>query len=286
MMTTIWSGLSVGGLYAMAGMLFTIPLVRCGIINFAQAFYVVLGGYGIVALADQGWGTVPILLALLIIGGILGGLQELLTIRPAKGRTDTALVTTLGMAIAVQGFIIAVWGTEPKSVSFFGGGEPFTLLGGRIEPGDLWLLGTAIAAAAVLQLAVTGTRWGLLGRAAMIDQTAATLRGVNIPRQRTLAFALGAGLACALALLAAPKTGVIPSSGLHLAVFAFAALSIGGLGSFVGCLFGGLFIGLVEAFAARYLDVNWAAILVFVILCLILVARPGGVFGIRQLRAV
>lgn len=286
MMTTIWSGLSVGGLYAMAGMLFTIPLVRCGIINFAQGFYIVLGGYIIFALGDAGWGTVPILFSLLAIGGVLGGLQEILTIRPAKGRTDTALVTTLGMAIAVQGFIVAVWGTEPKGVEFFGGGSVFTLFGGKLEPVDLWLLGTAVVAGVVLQLAVGGTRWGLLGRAAMIDPVAATLRGVNIPRQRTLAFALGAALACALALLAAPKTGVLPGGGLHLAVFAFAALSIGGLGSFVGTLSGGLAIGLIEAFATRYLNLDWAAIIVFLVLLLFLLVRPGGLFGARHLRTV
>lgn len=286
MMTTVWSGLSVGALYAIAGMLFTIPLVRCGIINFAQAFYVILGGYVLSALAGDGWSTVPILLALLVIGALLGGLQEVLTIRPNKGRPETALVTTLGMGVAIQGFILAAWGSNPKTVSFFAGDSPITLLGGRLAPADLWMIGIAIVAAVGFQFATVRTRWGLLGRAAMIDQTAATLRGINIPRLRTLAFAFGAAAACALALVAAPKTGISYGNGLGLAVYGFAALSIGGFGSFSGTLLGGLFIGLVQAFLTRYLSVDWATISVFAILCLVLVIKPGGLFGAKQLRTV
>ncbi|MBS1883306.1 MAG: branched-chain amino acid ABC transporter permease, partial [Actinobacteria bacterium] len=74
--------------------------------------------------------------------------------------------------------------------------------------------------------------------------------------------------------------------GLGLAVYGFAAVSIGGFGSFAGTLLGGLFIGLVQAFLTRYLNVDWATISVFAILCLLLVAKPGGLLGQRQLRAV
>lgn len=286
MSTTIWSGLSVGALYALIGLLFTIPLVRTGIINFAQAFYVVLGGYLVYELDGRGWSTIPILLALLVVGGTLGGLQELLTVRPTKGRHDTALVTTLGMGIAIEGFIIAYWGPNPFAISFFGGDKSFQLAGGFLQPVDLWLIGTAVLAGVGLELASRWTRWGVLGRAAMLDQTAAMLRGIDIPRMRTFAFSFGAAVACAAALLAAPKTGIQYGGGLHLAVFGFAALSIGGFGSFLGTLVGGLFIGLVEAFAARYLGVDYVAILIFAILCTVLVLRPQGVLGQRHLRAV
>jgi branched-chain amino acid transport system permease protein len=284
--TTIWSGLSVGALYGLGGLLFTIPLVRTGIINFAQAFYVILGGYVAAELVGRGWPWLAVLVALLVVGGVLGGLQELLTVRPTKGRHDTALVTTLGMGIAIEGFIIAYWGPNPMALSFFGGDKAFTLFGGFLQPVDLWLIGTCIVAAVALELAGRYTRWGVSGRAAMLDQTAAMLRGIDIPRMRTFAFSFGAALACALSLLAAPKTGIQFGGGLHLAVFSFAALSIGGFGSFIGTMLGGFFIGLVEAFASRYLGVDYVALLIFAILCTVLVLRPQGVFGQRHLRTV
>jgi branched-chain amino acid transport system permease protein len=286
MMTTIWSGLSVGALYAIGGLLFTLPLVRTGILNFAQPFLVILGGYVAVELVGHGWPIVAVLAALLALGALVGGLQEILTVRPTGGRHDSALVVTLGMGIAIEGFILAVWGSDPKSLSFFGGDEAFSLFGGRLQPVDLWLIGIAVIAACVLQYASSATRWGMLGRAAMSDEIGATLRGINTPRLRTLAFALGAALACAVGPLAGAKSGVEYGGGLHLAVFAFAALSIGGFGSFVGALFGGLFVGLVEAFASRYLGIDYVSILVFAILCTVLLVRPTGVFGSRQLRTV
>jgi branched-chain amino acid transport system permease protein len=286
MMTTIWSGLSVGALYGAGGLLFTIPLVRTGIINFAQAFYVILGGYVTYAFQARGWNTLEIVAFLAALGFVLGGLQEVLTVRPVKGAHETTLVTTLGMGVALEGFILAKWGPNPFSASFFGGDSALTLFGGRLQPVDICLILLVIVAGIGFQLAVSGTRWGILGRAAMADQPAAMLRGVNIPRMRFFAFAVAAALACAFAPVAAPKMGVNYQGGLHLAVFSFAALSIGGFGSFTGTVVGGFIMGLVEAFASRYLGVDYVSILIFAILCTVLVVRPTGIFGRRQLRTV
>jgi branched-chain amino acid transport system permease protein len=285
-MTTIWSGLSVGALYAVAGLLLTITLVRCGLINFAVAFYIILGNYLTVVLVGAHWNTVLIFVALAALGVALGGCQEVLTVRPTGGRHDTALVTTLGMGIAVQGFILAYWGPNPESVAFFGGDRPLTIFGGRLQAVDLWLIGLAVGMSVLLQLAVGRTRWGIVGRAAMTDHVASMLRGVNIPRLRTAAFAASAGLALAFGPISAPKMGVNLDSALHLVVFAFAAASIGGVGSFTGTAFGGFVLGLVEAFSSRYLGVDYAALLVFAILCTVLVIRPRGLFGARHLRVV
>jgi branched-chain amino acid transport system permease protein len=286
MMTTIFSALSDGALYAIAGIVLTVPLVRCGIVNFAQAFYIVLGEYLVVSMTGAGWAVIPMLVVLLALGGVLGAAQEILTVRPTRGRHETTLVTTVGMGIAVEGFILAEWGPNPKSVSFFGGSNPVHIFGGVLQPFDLWLIGLAIVAGVVFELAVRRTRWGVLGRAAMTDQTAAMLRGVNIPRLRTTAFALAGALSCALSLFVAPKTGVTVDNALHLVVFSFAAAAIGGFGSFTGTAAGGFLIGFVEAFSSRYLNVDWVAILVFAILCSVLVVRPRGLFGPRHLRLV
>jgi branched-chain amino acid transport system permease protein len=285
MMTTIFSGLSDGALYALVAIVLTIPLVRCGDFNFAQPVYIVLGEYILVDLHGQGWSTLAVLVLLLALGGVMGGLQEVVLQRPTRGR-DTSLVTMLGMFVALQGFILADWGPNPESVSFFGGSASVHLFGGVLQPVDLWLIGLAVVAAGAFQYAVGHTRWGVLGRAAMTDETAARLRGLNVPRLRTTAFTLAGALSCALAVWVAPKTGVTIDNALHLVVFAFAGMAIGGIGSFGGAAAGGFAIGLVEAFASRYLSVDWAELLVFIILCSVLVVRPRGVFGARHLRLV
>lgn len=285
MMTTIFSGLSDGALYAVVALVLTIPLVRCGDFNFAQPAYIVLGEYMLVDLTGKGWSLIPCLIVLTVLGALLGGVQEIVLQRPTRGR-DTSLVTMLGMFVAIQGFILAQWGPNPESVSFFGGSNPIRILGGVLQPDDLWLIGLAIVGSAALDHAVRHTRWGVLGRASMTDEIAAGLRGVNVPRLRTVAFILAGALSMALAVFIAPKTGVNSGNALTLVVFAFAAMAIGGIGSFRGAAIGGFIIGLVDSFASRYLTVDWAQILVFAILCAMLVIRPRGLFGQRDLRLV
>ena len=285
MMTTIFSGLSDGALYALVGMLLTIPLVRCGDFNFAQPIFIVLGEYVLVDLIGHGWAIVPVAIVLLLIGGALGGLQEVFLVRPTRGR-DSEMVTMVGVFVAIEGFILAYFGPNPESVTFFGGANPVHMLGGVLDPVDLWLIGLMIVATAVLHYAVRHTRWGLLGRASMTDEVAARLRGVNVPRMRTVAYAVSGALSCAFAVFVAPKTGVSTDNALHLILFGFAAMAVGGFGSFTGTAAGGLIIGLVESFSSRYLTVDWAAVFVFAVLCLVLVVRPQGLFGPRNVRLV
>ena len=195
-------------------------------------------------------------------------------------------MTAVGVGIAIEGFIIVRWGTDPRSFEFFGGSETIRILGGALRPVDVWLIGLAIVLAAGLQLAVKRTRWGTIGRAVMLDGTAATLRGVDIPRLRTAAFALAGAASCLLGLVVGAKTGVSVDTTLRLVVFSFAAAAIGGFGSFTGAAVGGFLVGGVEAFAARYLDVDWVPILIFSFLVVVLVIRPAGLFGVRNLRTV
>jgi len=286
MMTLILSGLGVGALYATVGILLTIPLVRSGIVNFAIPFYVILGNYLTASLTSAHWAVSLIFVALAGLGFLIGSAQELLTVRPARGDHDTTLVTTIGMGVALEGFILACWGPDPRSVAFFGGNGTLTVFGGRIQALDVCLIGIAAILAIGLHVAVNHTRWGFVGRAAMTDQVAAMLRGINIPRLRTVAFGAAAALAVALGPISGPAMGVALDPALQLVVYSVAAVSIGGVGSFAGTAVGGFALGLVEAFSARYLSVQWATILVFAILCTVLVIKPRGLFGARHLRSV
>jgi len=285
--TTIWAGLSVGAVYGLVALLLTLPMVRSGVFNFAQAHYIVLGNFIMTDLYVRlGHPLLLVFVALLVVGGLLGAAQELLTIRTLGARSEGVLIVTVGMAVALEGFFIAWWDTEPRSVPFFGGDDPISLLGGRLQPVDLWLISTVVVLAAGLQLALRRTRWGLVGRAAMADRDAAVLRGVDVGRLRTGAFVLAGALACGLAPLVSAKIGASVESPLHLVIFGFAAAAVGGFGSFIGAMAGGFIVGLAEAFGARYLGVEYIALIVFGILAMVFLFRPTGLFGQRNLRVV
>ena len=287
MMTTIWSGLAVGAVYALLGILLTIPLARSGHFNFALAFYLVLGNFVAADLiADQGWSLWATALALVGIGGLLGLVQDLGTMRPLREGSDAFLLTTIGVAIVLEGFMAVYWGPLPREVPFFGGAEPFNLLGGRAAPVDLWLIVLAITMGLGCHIAARRTRWGLVGRAVTTDKAVASLRGINAPRVQTLAYVVSGAGACVLALATAPKTGVSAGMGLSLIIFAFAGMALGGLGTFSGAVVGGFIIGVTEAMSQRYLNVDWAGIVVFLVLASTLLVRPVGLFGRRAVRSV
>jgi branched-chain amino acid transport system permease protein len=285
MMTTIFTAVSDGCLYALVGILLTIPLVRCGDFNFAQPVLIVLGEYILVDLTAKGWALIPIVLVLGAIGAGISGLQEVFLQRPTRGR-DSSMVPMVGVFVALTGFILAYWGPNPETVAFFGGDNTVSLLGGVLVPVNLWIIGITVLSACGLQYAVRHTRWGVLGRATMTDTTVAALRGVNVPRLRTVSYIVAGGLSCAVAVFVAPMTGVTTDNALTLILFGFAAMAIGGFGSFTATLAGGLILGFVESFATRYMTADWAQVLVFAVLCLVLALRPTGLFGARQLRVV
>jgi branched-chain amino acid transport system permease protein len=287
MMTTLWSGLSVGGIYALLGILLTIPMAWSGQFNFALAFYLVLGCFiASDLITDRGWSTWAAVAVLAVIGGLLGLVQDVGTVRPLREGSDAFLLTTIGVAVSVQGYVMVQWGPVPRQVPFFGGGNPFTLLGGRVEPVGVWLIALPVVLGVLCHLVVRRTRWGLVGRAVTMDKAVASLRGINAPRVQTIAYVVSSAGALALAVVIAPETGVSSDLGLSLVIFAFAGMALGGLGTFTGALIGGFVIGLAQALTERYLTVDYAAIVVFLLLAATLLVRPTGIFGRRTVRTV
>ncbi|OLF06679.1 hypothetical protein BLA60_30935 [Actinophytocola xinjiangensis] len=288
-MTIVWSGLAVGAVYALVAIGYNLPLSQSGVFNFAHGQFVVLGNFlawfAMVELGLPWWSAA---LAGAAFCALLGFAEEAVAIRPVIGKHGGhgALVTTVGASVIIQGVLLATWAQTPKSVTFFGGGDAFTLLGGRLEPVDLWLLGLAVVTALSLHLVSRRTSWGIAGRAANDDPDAAKAKGINVTALRATAFALAGGLAGLLGPVTAAKIGVDVGSGITLTVFGFVALALGGFGSYTGCLVGGLFVGLVQAVTNRYLGVEFAALILFAVLLAVLVFKPTGLLGRRALRVV
>lgn len=285
-MTLIWSGLALGAVYALVAIGYNIVFIASNTFNFAQAQLMMVGTFvvytGLVTL------DLPVLIVALmaaVVVLVLAGIEERLAVRPVKD-PETQLVTTLGFATLLNGATQLIWGGEPLNVPFFGPDSVMTLAGGRVYPVELALL-------VVVVVLLVGLSW--ISRRFMVglalvgmseNREAAQLRGINVRRLAFLTFAFSGLVAGLLGLFIGPKTFAVATLGASLALKGFVALAIGGFGSLPGAVIGGLTVGLAEQLAARYLGSEFSNLTVFVILMLVLMIRPAGLFGRVKERVV
>jgi branched-chain amino acid transport system permease protein len=285
-MTILWSGLALGAVYTLVAIGYNIVFVSSDTFNFAQAQLMMVGTFvaytGLVTL------KLPVLVVAVmatVTVMILAGLEEVIAVRPVKDHQNQ-LVTTLGVATLISGATQLIWGSEPLTVPFFGSNEPITLLGGRTYPVEIALLVLAIVLVVLLGQFSKRTVTGLALLGISEDREAAMLRGVNVRALALAAFAASGALAGFLGLFVGPKTFAVATLGSALAIKGFVALAIGGFGSLPGALVGGLMVGLVESYAALELGSEYSNIAVFVVLIVILMVRPAGLFGRVRERVV
>lgn len=286
-MTIVWAGLSLGAVYALVALCLNITHANTGIFNFAQPHYLMVGAFVGYELQSR-WG-VPLPLILLgcaIIGGLIGYVEERLAIRTLSGsRGHAVLVTTIGFAVVLEGFVIVAWSTDPYAFRFMESAQALDLLGGRVLPVDLVLIALAFSLM-VLLVMIQRTKWGLAGSAATMDSDVARLRGINVERVTTGAFIAAGALAGALGPLVGSKIGIVHSMGNSLVVLAFAAFAIGGFGSYVGCIVGGFITGLLQLATTYQFGNDLPLIILLTFLLIMLLLRPTGILGARSLRSV
>lgn len=288
-MTVVWAGLSVGAVYALVAIGYNITMTFGGVFNFAHGAFVILSAFfSWFLMVEQGWPWWATAIVAAMLGAVVAALEELAAVRSVlrRGNTHALLVTTVGASVFIEGLLMATWGEQPKSVPFFGGQESFTLLGGRVSPLDLWLLGAALLIGVGLHLLAQRSLWGLAARGATSDADTAKLRGINVAALRTASFALAGAMAGLLGPLVTPKVGANVGIAITLTVFGFVALAVGGFGSFLGSIVGGLFIGLIQSFGSSYLGVEYPPLVLMVVLLLVLLVKPTGLLGRAGLRTV
>lgn len=287
MMTTILAGLSIGAVYTLVAIGYNIVFISSKVFNFAQAQFLMVGAFvAFVASANFGLPLWAAILLSAIIGGIIGGLEEVLAIRRLSGRgVHNELVTTLGVGTIMSGAALVLFGSDPQKLNYF---DPtaFDFLGGRVVMVDLLVILAAVLLAGVVGLITRKSMIGLASLATSEDRQAGMLRGVNVKQLAFLAFVIAGALVAAVGPLVASKTLVSYHLGDLLAVKAFVALAIGGFGSYRGAIVGGFVVGLLEMFGARYLGTEWQNISVFVLLLIALLVLPTGIFGRKQERVV
>ncbi|MEI3849622.1 MULTISPECIES: branched-chain amino acid ABC transporter permease [unclassified Microbacterium] len=285
-MTIIWSGLALGAVYALVAIGYNIVFLSQKTFNFAQAALMMLGAFlAYLGIAVMGlpWWLVAIGAAV-IVGGI-AALEERIAIRPVKDMHNL-LVTTLGASIVMEGVAQVIWGGEPRRVPFFLGDQVLTVAGGRMYPVEIALVVLVVVIVVGLTQYAKRSMNGLALLGMSEDREAAQLRGVNVRRFALIAFVFTGVLAGFLGVFVGPKTYAVATLGASLALKGFVVLAIGGFGSLWGTLAGGVIVGLTEALASRYIGSDFANLSVFLILILILMVKPTGLFTRRRERAV
>jgi branched-chain amino acid transport system permease protein len=276
----LFSGLTVGATYALAALGFTVVYNASNVINFAQGEFLMLGGMLSVVLLEAGvpaWVALP---AAILLVAAIGVAVERLAIRPAQdAEVVTLIIITLGVSLVLRGAIQMWRGTETHALPAFSGDEPIMVAGAALAPQSLWVIGVAGAAVALLSWFFERTRWGKAMLATAGNRLAARLVGIRIDFVLALSFALAAALGALGGIIVAPITLTSFDVGIMLGLKGFVAAVLGGLGSGAGAVAGGLLLGVLEAMAAGYLSSSYKDAVPFVVILLLFMVLPRGLFG-------
>jgi len=275
-----FSGLTVGAVYALIALGFTLIYNAADVINFAQGEFVMLGGMATVFLALAG---VPLPLAALIavIATVAIGLAlHRGAIEPARGASPVALIMiTIGASIFIRGTAQVVFDKRFHSLPHLLGADPISLGGATILPQSLVVLAGAALIVVLLWLFIDRTLVGKAVIATAANRLAARLVGIDTRRIVGLAFAISAAIGAVAGILVTPLTLTSYDVGVLLALKGFAAAMLGGIGSALGAVIGGLLLGMLEAFGAGYISSKYKDAVAFLVILAVLFAMPQGLLG-------
>jgi branched-chain amino acid transport system permease protein len=207
--------------------------------------------------------------------------MKMLALRPARSREVMILIfITIGASIFMRGVFKHLWGKEALALPPLSPDVPLRLLGAVFTPQSLWVLGITLAAIALLTLFFNYTLTGKAIRATAVNPRAAALMGIDTSRMVMYSFGLAGILGALAGIVITPITSLSYDVGVMIGLKGFAAAVLGGYGSFVGAILGGVSLGLVESLGAGYLSSTYKDVIAFLILLMVLWARPGGLMGV------
>jgi len=276
----LFSGVTVGATYALAALGFTLIYNASNVINFAQGEFIMLGGMLAVFFTQAGLPYPVALMLAIAVPAIIGVLLEKLAIEPVKGaETVTLIIITIGASLVIRGLVQVFLGKATHSLPAFSGDTPIEILGATLMPQSLWVLGVTGLVVLALAWFFGRTLPGKAMLATSYNKLAAQLVGVNTRHTLLLSFALSGALGAVGGILVAPINYTSYDAGIMLGLKGFVAATLGGLGSGLGAVAGGLLLGLVEALTAGYVSSAYKDATPFVLILLILFFRPQGLFG-------
>ncbi len=276
------NGLSIGSIYALIALGYTMVYGIIKLINFAHGEIFMFGAYmGMLGITVFGLPFYGALIFSMVVTAVLGVVVERVAYKPLrKSSRITALITAIGVSFLIQNLMLRIMGARiyafPQAIE-----NQFYVIGGlRINLVQLVIFVISIILMVLLQFLVRKTKIGRAMRAVSVDKDAAALMGVNVDSVITITFAIGSALAAAAGVMVGLYyIRVYPFMGFTPGLKAFVAAVLGGIGIIPGAMLGGFMIGLIETYVAGYGSTLYKDAVVFIILIIILLVKPSGLLG-------
>lgn len=281
----LFAGISRGAVYALIAHGFNVTYWTLRVVNFAHGSFLMIAVMLSLAAHKAG---VPLVVAL-VVGisstAVLVGVLERVSVRPVLRFPGGMgwIVSTLGAGIVLQALATLLWGAQATAFPpvVFDSTDYVRVLGVQLSAQLLLVLVAALAVMIALEVVMRRTLWGKVFRATAFDPDCARLRGIPVRRVVTASFVLSGALAGLAGVLIAPVTGIDPAFGIDLMLKGFVAAVVGGMGSSIGALAGGAVVGVIELLVGGYVSSSARNAVAFLLLIVILVVRPTGLFGKR-----
>lgn len=277
------NGISLGSIYALIALGYTMVYGIIKLINFAHGDVFMVGAFiGFYAITSWGMGFFPALLLAMIICAVLGVVIERLAYKRLRNATRiAALITAIGVSLLIEYTMIYFRGASPEAYpKDLVANTKINIFGADISSQSILILAVSMSLMIILQFIVHKTKIGKAMRAVSHDAEAAKLMGINVDNTISATFAIGSSLAGAAGVIfGLYYTKIDPLMGVIPGVKAFVAAVLGGIGSIPGAMTGGMLLGVVETVVSALGFSLWRDAAAFVILIIILIFRPAGIFG-------
>lgn len=286
------NGFTVGGVYALIALGYTMVYGILELINFAHGEIYMLGAYlgiiffGFFTAAGLTSYSLPLSLLLTFAMAVIfcsayGFTMEKIAYRPLRNAPRLSpLISAIGVSIFLQNYVMLTQGATDKVFPHLFGTSGFTLFSARVTHLQTAIILVSLFLMICLHLFITKTKMGKAMRAVAQDKVMASLLGINIDSIISLTFIIGSGLAAIAGVMIALYYGLVNYSiGYVAGIKAFTAAVLGGIGSIPGAMFGGLFLGFVESMGASYISSEYKDAYAFLVLIAVLLIKPSGIFG-------
>ena len=282
MLSNLINGISLGSVYAIIALGYTMVYGIAKMLNFAHGDVIMIGGY--VAFCTNyylHWPALPSILLAVVVCTLLGIIIERLAYKPLRNAGSLAvLITAIGVSYFLQNAALLIWSSNPKSFPNMIGTGSFSIGKAQVTLPSLITIAACIIIMIALTLFTSKTKMGKAMRAVSEDKGAAQLMGINVNATISLTFAIGSGLAAiAGVLLCTYYPQLMPTTGSMPGLKAFTAAVFGGIGSIPGAMLGGILLGLIEIFAKAYISTELSDAIVFAVLIIVLLVKPTGLLG-------